>query len=354
MSRELKRMPRNPERFEAIDLFDSFLNRRASKLSDQSIEQAFIQTLSEEINRSRANPIVIHGRRVESMFGYVAASLGKCVAIKKADTGELYATDAEIRPPDYRIVLDDGYEFLVEVKNHRPKKPTAPYHFRKIDFLRLLRYAEVFQRDLKIAIYWSAWNIWTLNSAKEIDADKKQPSIDLPLAAKHSEMSLLGDQKVATTPPLVWRFKPDPQKPVVFDDSCMNFTIGSVELYCGDTLIEDTNEQNLALYLMLFGRWPASDPQPRINNNILQAVDIVAVPDTPSAGQPFTFVGDLSGMISRYYDFLTTSEYGVERLRPIHEPGTLGVVMPLECRYLKLWRFIIHKGQQPSSSGLVP
>jgi len=350
MTKQLKRIPRSPEKFESIDLFDAFLNRRGLKLSDQSIEQGFIQSLSEEINRSKASPIVMHGRRVESMFSYVAASLGKCVVIKQEDKGDLYATDTEIRLPDYRIVLDTGYEFLVEVKNHHPRDPVAPYRFRKKTYLEsLLRYAQVFKRELKIAIYWSPWNIWTLNGAQDIDATKEQPSIDLPLAAKLNEMSLLGDQTIATTPLLVWRFKPDPQKPVAFSNSRVDFTIGAVELYCGDTLVEDRDEQNLALYLMLFGRWRASDPQPRIRNNILEAVDIVAVPESSPPGQPFAFVGDLSGMISRYYDFLTMSEHGVERLRPIQEPGSIGVVIPPKCKYLKLWRFTIRKGHRGSS-----
>jgi len=344
MAKELKRIPRNPEKFESIDLFHAFVNRQALKLSDQTIEQAFVRTLSNEINRSKANPILIHGRRTESMFGYVAASLGKCVVIKQEDKGDVYAVDTGMQPPDYRIILDNGYEFLAEVKNHHPRDPTAPYRFRKTYLTSLLKYAEVFNRDLKIAIYWSQWNIWTLIAAQEIDANKTKPSISLPLAAKLNEMSLLGDQSIATTPPLVWRLRPDPQKPVAFSDSHLDFTIGAVELYCGDTLIQDTSERNLALYLMFFGRWPASDPQPRIRNDILEAVDIVATPDTRTPNQPFEFVGDLSGMISRYYNFLTTSEGGVERLQPAHEPGTLGVVMPSTCVYLKLWRFTIRRG----------
>lgn len=340
----LRRIPRRPERFDSIDIYGAFLNRTASKLPDQSSEQAFIQELSSEINRSKANPIMVHGRRVESMFAYAAASLGKCVAIKEEDKGDLYAKNTRIRPADYRIILDTGYEFLVEVKNHHPDDPKAPYRFRKTAITSLLRYADAFQRDLKIAIYWSEWNTWTLNTTHDMDASNKWLSIEFPQAVKLNEMAILGDKKLATTPPLVWRLKPDPEKPVVFSESRFEFTIGAVELYCADTLIEDAGERNLALYLMLFGRWPASDPQPRIKNNILEAVDIIAIPDTPSPGQEFQFVGDLSSMISRYYNFLTTSERGVERFRPNHEPSALSVVIPTESKRLKLWIFTMRKG----------
>jgi len=343
MDRKPKRIARNPERFETMDLYQAFVNRQALKFSDQAAEQGFIRTLSNEINRSKADPIVIHGRRIESMFGYVAASLGKCLAIKKEDAGDIYAVDTGMKPPDYRIVLDSGYECLVEVKNHRPGDPTAPYRFRKSDLEDLLEYAKVFNKDLKIAVYWSRWNIWTLIAGEEIDANNEKPSIGLPLAAKLNEMSLLGDQSIATVSPLVLRLKPDSQKPVAVDDTHLAFNIGAVELYCGGTLVEEASEKNLALYLMLFGRWPASNPQPRIRDDILEAVDIVATPETPTPNQPFEFVGDLSGMISRHYNFLTTSETGIERLEPTQEPGALGVGMPSTCDYLKLWRFTIRR-----------
>ena len=340
MTKELRQIPRNPEKFEAIDLLDAFLNKKSLKLSDKSITQSFVQSLSDEINQNKTNPIMLHGRRIESMFGYVAASLGKCAAIKQEDKGDLYSTDIRMQSPDYRVILDNGHEFFVEVKNHRPKDPKAPYHISKSNLEKLLKYSEVFQRDLKIAIYWSQWNIWTLLLGQDL-ITKGSPSIDLLRAVKINEMAILGDQMIATTPPLIWRLRPDPNKPILLEQARIDFTIGSVEIYCGDTLVEDSNEQNMAFYFMLFGRWLTNDPQPQVRDGVLESVDIVAVPETSTPGQPFQFLGDLSGMISRYYDFLTTSEHGIERLRPTREPSTLGVFIPDKSRYLKLWRFTI-------------
>lgn len=347
MSKPLKRIPRNPEKFETIDLFQAFMSRQNLKLPDEKTEKDFVQKITDEIRANKANPIVIHGRRIESMFGYVLASLGKCLTIKKEDSGDVYAVDTEIQPPDYRIILDNGYECFIEVKNHRPKDPIDPYYFRKSDLESLAKYASVFKKDLKIAIYWSQWNIWTLTAADDIDINTEKPMIDLPKAMQLNEMSLIGDLSIATTPPLTWRLLPNHRKPITVKDSELHFTIGGVELYCGNTLIQDPSEKNLALYLMFFGKWIATEPIARTKDNILEAADIVANPENRTQKQQFEFVGELSSMISRFYDFLTASEKTIERLQPFCEPGTLGVVIPEKCKYLKLWRFTLHKSNPP-------
>jgi len=71
----------------------------------------------------------------------------------------------------------------------------------------------------------------------------------------------------------------------------------ALEFHSADVLIEDQSERNLALYLMLFGRWHSSDPKPIIlNGNELDAMEITAVPDSQTSGlEPFSFIGELSG-----------------------------------------------------------
>lgn len=87
----MQRIPRDPDKFDAIDLFDALARKHDFKLGDEASQREFICRVSESFSRSKDNPIVIHGRRIEAMFGYVAASLGGCIAIKREDAGEIFA-----------------------------------------------------------------------------------------------------------------------------------------------------------------------------------------------------------------------------------------------------------------------
>ena len=82
------------------------------------------------INDSLDNSLtdtMIYGRRTEAMFSYVAASLGNCNIIKKEDSGDVLSSNPEIIVPDYKLVLKDGTQLLVEVKNYRQSKPFAEF-----------------------------------------------------------------------------------------------------------------------------------------------------------------------------------------------------------------------------------
>ncbi|MDB6155521.1 MAG: hypothetical protein JWL90_3974 [Chthoniobacteraceae bacterium] len=86
-------------------------------LKDPITPDAFSNLIKKAFTDSSANPIVIHGLRVQAMFEHVAAGLGRTTLIKQEDAGEISASDVRLRPPDYRIVLNDGRQLLVEVKN---------------------------------------------------------------------------------------------------------------------------------------------------------------------------------------------------------------------------------------------
>jgi hypothetical protein len=191
--------------------------------------------------RIEINPIILHGRRVEEMFGYVAASLGGCAAIKREDVGELYVEDINIHIPDYRIITGGRYEFFAEVKNFH--KETAPSVFKESYINSLKRYATLFKRDLKVALYWSRWNLWMLLSIDKVPFDGRRYSMSMEEGMKMNEMAILGDRMIGTTPTLVFKLHTDPSKPRrVGSDGRVKFTIGSVDLYCGGKRIEDRLE----------------------------------------------------------------------------------------------------------------
>jgi hypothetical protein len=100
------------------------------------------------------------------------------------------------------------------VKNVYPKNPEIPYRFNEAYLPKLRRYADRFQRDLKIAIYWPQWkNMWTIVSVDKIRLQGPHRCISFPEAMVVNEMRLLGDWIIATTPPLGLRFYTDSDYP---------------------------------------------------------------------------------------------------------------------------------------------
>lgn len=71
----MKRIARDPEKFEVIDLFDAISQKRDLKLGDEESERIFLESIKTSLGRYKT-PILLHGRRVEAMFGHVAAALG--------------------------------------------------------------------------------------------------------------------------------------------------------------------------------------------------------------------------------------------------------------------------------------
>jgi hypothetical protein len=338
----MKRIPRDPEKFEVINLFDAIGQKRGLKLHDKDSEKAFLDSIVTSIGRYKS-PIVLHGRRVEAMFGHVAASLGRCAVIKQEDSGEVFVESTQIRVPDYRVVTQQGKQFLVEVKNCHKTDPSAKYSIKVTYLEELQRYADLLRIDLKLAIYWSRWNKWVLISPSDLLRDKTAYITTFIDAYKQNQMGELGDVTIGTTPPLALRFLTDPGKPRrLAENGEVKFTIGGVELFCGGENIAERHEESIAFYLMLYGDWLMGEPEVTIENDELIAIDFVAKPIEETPGQGFEMVGSMSGMISRRYTELTAPSWQIEKLALKTDPGALGIDIPSDYKgkHLPLWRFI--------------
>ncbi len=343
----MKRIPRDPEKFDILSHFDAIGKKRDLLLHDKKSEQIFVESVSKSLSLSKEDPILLHGRRVQSMFGYVAASLGRCSVITMEDCGEIYSVHPDLLPPDYHLLLDNGQELFVEVKNCHKTSPSHKYSLKGAYMDGLVRYANLFHHNLKIAIFWSKWKRWTLLSADRFKKQGDHYTMTFLEAIKMNEMGTIGDTLIGTIPPLKLCFVTDRSKPrTIGGDGNVSFTIGSVELYCGVKQIAEQKEKNIAFYLMLYGDWPMNEPKPIIKNNELLAIEFTAKPTEVTPGQSFEFVGSLSGMLSRRYNELTAPKGQVEKLSPHVEPGELGVVIPKDYKgkQLPLWRIV----QQPN------
>ena len=337
----MKRIERNSAKLEILKLVKALGRKRGYSFKDEWNGKRFLDMLESAFHEAKANPAILHGLRVQSMFEYIVVSLGKCVVVKDEDAGEIYVSNQDVTPPDFRLILKDGEEFFVEVKNFYQGNPVAPYRLKATYLAKLQQYAGFFGKELKIAIYWTRWNIWTLTAISALKLEGDTYSLSMLDAMKRNEMSLLGNAWIGTTPPLTFKVLTDPTQPrFVDEEGKVKFTIGSVELYCGDTRIDDDKEKCLAFYFMLFGDWYENVPAEIVEDQLI-SFSFIFEPPERIPGQGFEMIGSLSGMVSRHFNVITAPDGDVEKLSPVQDPAFFGIELPPDCKgkYLKLWCF---------------
>jgi hypothetical protein len=112
----------SPHDFEVLRMLNAFARSEGISLDHINYER-FFETLREALAQHKQRATLMHGLRTQSMFLYVVAALGGCSIITEEDRGEFYALEPNVKRPDFRILLNDGQEFFVEVKNFHPKNP---------------------------------------------------------------------------------------------------------------------------------------------------------------------------------------------------------------------------------------
>lgn len=335
----------------SADAFD--LASRLAAQSGQSLA-AFIaggdalSALGDALRKANS-PLRMHGRRVEEMFGYVAAVLGASVALKREDAGPLIAPEGtSITIPDWRVVLPKGREILVEVKNCHHRDPARKIRL-EIDYLRRLNtYGEVFQRPVFVAVYWSRWHLWTLHPVSElIDANTQSIPFCMLNAVPASHMRLLGDVSLATVHPLVLRFVVDAER-VADDDakSLYQMMIRNVEMFARSKKIQTKGEKDIAWYFMLNGRWSEEGPTPIMSGGEVKAIEFVFRPDEPDQAHDVAIVAAASTMASIHFNSLTTQNGEITSFRPrrIRDHPYPKPKSQYSGTVLPIWRFIM----QPS------
>src|SRR5687768_2078302 len=111
--KEMKVYPRTSEILGAVSLFDSLAVMHGLDLTKPEDVARFGSVAANAMEAVRGQPNVLHGWRIQSMFAYVAASLGAVDVVKEEDAGRLIARSENLQVPDYRLVLQDGKEYFV-------------------------------------------------------------------------------------------------------------------------------------------------------------------------------------------------------------------------------------------------
>ncbi len=341
--------------FELLAELGKFSRERRISLRDPKTIAEFLRHTSGEVQRATSNEALLHGHRTEAMFESLILSLGQFQLLKAEDGGRCFPEDRYV-VPDFRIVLRDGAHWLVEVKNVYEPDPSQQH--RRLLSRRYLEkldsYAKATGAELKIAVYWARWSIWTLVSPGRLIGTDGGVDLDMGTAIRVNELSALGDRTIGTRPPLRLRVLMDPQRTSTIDaQGNVSATIGGTALYCEDQEITDPNEQEIAWVFIQHGDWLEDEaPEAIIDHNRLLAIDFRWNPVEPTE-QGFALVGTLSNMFARYYAQHTIESGEVVQLRAPLRPNWFKPLLDMGggSRSLPLWQFSLQPNFETSGDG---
>jgi len=301
MSKDPKPIPPKAKAFDLLASVAAFAREQGIPLNEPMLVERFMADAAPRLKKALADPTLIHGSRTERLFEATILSLGRFQLLKTEDIGRVHAATT-YRAPDFRLVLDDSDQWLVEVKNVRSEKPFKQEMRMSAPYLASLQsYADAVGSPLKLAIFWSLWNLWTVVSPARFRLANGSLRITMKDAVIANEFGRLGEVIIMTKPPLRLVLGAAVDMPRTLDDAGLaNFIIGSVRLYSGDTELVDPRDRKLAEVLFLYGEWTAEGPFAIMDGNGIAGVEFVARPEEPS-DQGFDGIGWASRIFTRFY-----------------------------------------------------
>ncbi|HFQ5177737.1 TPA: hypothetical protein ACGUW8_004437, partial [Vibrio vulnificus] len=243
----MKRIKRNPEKFEPIDLFSSIGLEYNYNLQSPEDRDDFVQRVSDSLTSAQSNERVLFGKRVESSFPIVVGALGKVSFIKQEDSGTSFSTNEKIKLPDYRVTTVTGEQYLVEVKNCHSEDVNYEYPFRNDYLAELQAYAEMNKVPLKLAIYFSKYNQWVLlDPSSLIEQSKRYVTTFINSIAKN-EMGTFGDVLIGAKPKLEFVIVNDTDNTdPIGDDGQTAILIKEVKLKCAGVELKEELDKSIA------------------------------------------------------------------------------------------------------------
>ena len=316
-----------PKPFDLLSEFAKYGLQQEIPLNDPEAVPKFATFVRNAIGGALSDPALLHGRRVEAMFEALLVSLGQYSLLKAEDNGTVHPGDRFIAP-DFRVVLLDGTQWLIEVKNAYSKDPFEQERrfMTKAYREKLENYSAATGAQLKLAVYWASWGIWTLVSPGQFIDERGNVTFDMNSGFIENELGHLGDLMIGIKPPLRLRLEADPNTVCpVGPDGVVNFTTGAVRIYSGHEELLDPIEEEIAWAFMLYGDWVVSEPMPVLEGDALSAIEYSWEPDEHRM-DPFLTIGTLSQVFSRYYSERTLEN---EKIVQLHAPPQPGWFAPL-------------------------
>jgi hypothetical protein len=330
--------------FDLLREFSRFGEGSDINLNDAAIRPAFGLHVEQMIDRALKDPILLQGQRAEAMFEALVVSLGEVKLVKPEDGGRVFAAE-KMQPPDFRIVLKDGTNWLVEVKNVYVRNPIRQRRcLLKRNYRKSLdRYAAATGGKLKLAVFWARWSMWTLVDPERLAPGGGDLTLDMMNALKVSELASLGDESLGMRAPLLLRLSMDPERTSpVSPDGSVHLTIGKAQIFSDGFELSDRSDQQIAWTVMQYGDWETEEPRAVVDGDRLIALEFECAPPELS-NQGFEIAGSISRMFARYYADQTMKNGEVVRIAAPAQPEWFGALRQKggDGR-MPVWRFILN------------
>lgn len=214
----------------------------------------------------------------------------------------------------------------------------------------LQAYADAVGASLRLAFYWSRWNLWTVIAPDSFRQPDGGLRITMMEAVKANELGRLGDVSICTKPPLRLVLDAATDKPRKLSaEGLAEFIIGSARVYSGDIELTDPRDRRLAEILFLYGEWRAEGPMAIMGDDGIEGVEFVAAPEEPS-DQGFDGIGWASRIFTRYFATRTVDGDQVIQLNGAPVPEWFAPLATWDFKRSQLPLWLFH--QQPSNPAL--
>lgn len=345
----LQPLPRRHAELGSLDLF-AHLDEGAAQghLADPARVDAVAAHFRDGVVASLQNSARLFGWHTQVMFGQVVRGLGKAVLVSEQDQGTTWARPTDVvRPGDYRVVLPDGRNLSIEVKNHASKGLDKPFRLRRADLQGLVRHAELTRSEPRVAIYWTGPGLWLLVDPARFTTRDSKAEITMTTAMGENEMAVLGDEMIGTVPPLelVIDVVETGLTKQADDNGRREATIQirRITIEAGDQALRTRAARRLAFYLIWNGKWRETEHDD-FEAGRLQRIRFRYEPEDWPREQGFAFLGWRSELIARSFWLRTSDEGLITKLRAEIDPTGEGLVLPADVgsSELRLWRMRLH------------
>jgi hypothetical protein len=321
----MKSPRRDPLRFDTLKALAHYADQQKRSVTDEGVHIDFIEEVRRQVAASIASETVLYGERNEALFETIVAALGKVKLLVQEDAGRAYLAGAnDVVAPDYRMVLLDGSQLLVETKNFHHDTARQSYTMKPAYRDKLIRYAEAAGAELLFAVHWVRWNVWTLVAPQRFTERRGVLELPMESALVGNQMSRVGDYWIGTAPPLRMRIAVEEESR---NGERRTVRIRTVDILSQDRLLVEPVQRRLATFLIFNGPWE-EETKLYEEGGRATAIEFLHVPpDYNGCGdRECAIVAPVSSLITRWFQNRTSVGGAITSLQPQADADALSQV----------------------------